>query len=356
MNPLTGLSMLLMMSLAFAGCSATRAATEPIPPSERVHIFYYNWYGAPLHQPGYRHWQQGDRQPPDDIGADFYPALGAYSSSDPRVLKQHMQWIRQAGTGVIVLSWWGRDSYEDQLTMPVLDAARDAGLKVAFHLEPYDGMTPPSLEADVRYLLDRYGQHPALFRSAAHDHKPMFYIFETLRHPARSWRPVIDRLRAGDQPVMLIAQTTDLAFIVEAGFDGGYPYDVLAPFKDERFLASWPALARAFADAGKLFIPSVGPGYIDDRAVPRGADEPSAATTRDDGTAATYHRAWDAAIATTPQFISITSFNEWHEGTQIEPAASKRVGDFVYRPSREGPEQYLNLTAELVRQFLVASR
>jgi hypothetical protein len=28
--------------------------------------------------------------------------------------------------------------------------------------------------------------------------------------------------------------------------------------------------------------------------------------------------------AVNPSFVAITSFNEWHEGTQIEPAAPKQ--------------------------------
>jgi hypothetical protein len=37
---------------------------------------------------------------------------------------------------------------------------------------------------------------------------------------------------------------------------------------------------------------------------------------------------WRAAIIARPDLITITSFNEWHEGTQIEPAAppARRAG------------------------------
>jgi glycoprotein endo-alpha-1,2-mannosidase len=31
------------------------------------------------------------------IGANFYPQLGCYSSTDPSVIRQHMQMIRTAG-------------------------------------------------------------------------------------------------------------------------------------------------------------------------------------------------------------------------------------------------------------------
>ena len=33
-----------------------------------------------------------------------------------------------------------------------------------------------------------------------------------------------------------------------------------------------------------------------------------------------YRRSWDAALAVQPWAVSITSYNEWGEGTQIEPA------------------------------------
>ena len=29
---------------------------------------------------------------------------------------------------------------------------------------------------------------------------------------------------------------------------------------------------------------------------------------------------WSAAVAAAPDVVTITSYNEWHEGTQIEPA------------------------------------
>ncbi|MGH3000688.1 MAG: hypothetical protein ACRDNM_15435, partial [Gaiellaceae bacterium] len=49
--------------------------------------------------------------------------------------------------------------------------------------------------------------------------------------------------------------------------------------------------------------------------------ELSISRARDDGT--TYDNLWRAAIRARPDGITITSFNEWGEGTQIEPAAAK---------------------------------
>ena len=39
---------------------------------------------------------------------------------------------------------------------------------------------------------------------------------------------------------------------------------------------------------------------------------------------------WRAAIQAHADRVTITSYNEWHEGTQIEPAAAGRHGAYRY--------------------------
>lgn len=85
------------------------------PPNYYLHAFYYVWYGNPKFDGKYIHWDhpqlphwdakmaqgypQGRHSPPDDIGSNFYPSLGPYSSRDPSVLEAHMQQLRTAAIG-----------------------------------------------------------------------------------------------------------------------------------------------------------------------------------------------------------------------------------------------------------------
>lgn len=85
------------------------------PPNYYLHAFYYIWFGNPKFDGKYIHWDhlqlphwdskvaqgfpQGRHSPPDDIGSNFYPSLGAYSSKDPSVLQAHMQQLRTAAIG-----------------------------------------------------------------------------------------------------------------------------------------------------------------------------------------------------------------------------------------------------------------
>src|SRR5439155_734603 len=63
--------------------------------------------------------------------------------------------------------------------------------------------------------------------------------------------------------------------------------------------------------------PSVGPGYDGRR-----AGELTSLRGRHKG--ATYDALWAAAVAARPDIVSVTSFNEWGEGTQIEPASARQ--------------------------------
>jgi glycoprotein endo-alpha-1,2-mannosidase len=49
---------------------------------------------------------------------------------------------------------------------------------------------------------------------------------------------------------------------------------------------------------------------------------------------ATYDSMWKMAIQAGADRVTITSYNEWHEGTQIEPASSS--------PTRRGRYRYLS--------------
>ena len=53
-----------------------------------------------------------------------------------------------------------------------------------------------------------------------------------------------------------------------------------------------------------------------------------------------YRRMWEAAIQHEADMVSITSYNEWGEGTQIEPAVRKTG----YEDPGDDPNFYLQLT------------
>jgi len=67
---------------------------------------------------------------------------------------------------VIISSWWGQGSNEDQTVPILLELGEQYGIKVAFHIEPYLGRTAESIVDDIKYIYGQYGDSPAFFQTA----------------------------------------------------------------------------------------------------------------------------------------------------------------------------------------------
>src|SRR6476660_6504536 len=139
----------------------------------RVSAFYYPWYAPTAHDGSYQHWSQRGHTPPNDIASAFYPARGIYSSADRLVIGEQMDELHTAGVDEVAVSWWGRGSAEDARLPAVIAAARNVGITVAAHLEPYTGRTVASTVDDVRYL-----------RSLG---IRTFYVYRALELPTVEW-------------------------------------------------------------------------------------------------------------------------------------------------------------------------
>jgi glycoprotein endo-alpha-1,2-mannosidase len=280
----------LLAALATAALVPATAAA-----GREAAAFYYPWYGTHERDGAFHHWGQNGRAAPFEIASNFFPARGAYSSGDPRILDAQMTEIAAAGIRTVVTSWWGWGSLEDQRLPAVLTAANRRGVRVAVHLEPYAGRTLATIEQDVTHL------RTLGIRDV--------YVYRPSDIPAEGWAAL--RHSLGD--VRLFAHTNLVGFAANGRFDGVYTYDIL--LFDGDFFERFCAQARR---ARLLCAPSVGPGYVATRATGDPRVKPRRA-------GATYDAMWRAAIRSRPDIVTITSYNEWNEGTQIEPASSVRL-------------------------------
>ncbi len=284
-----------LLTAADAGLGA-RPTIEPEPP--RVGIFYYAWYGTPARDGAWQHWGQGEHVPPSSIGSTYYPVRGAYSSGDPAIVRAQMREIAAAGIDTVVVSWWGPESVEDTRLRPVAAAAAAAGLEVALHVEPWGGRTPEAVVAALRSLRELQIRD--------------VYVYDSTREPDGEWRAALASLR----DVRVFAHTPLPGKALRGGFHGLYTYDVLVHDGD--------GFGRMCAGARRLGLacsPSVGPGFEAVRATGETRIQSRRAGRR-------YDHMWSSAVRAVPDVVTITSYNEWHEGTQIEPA---RPGSGPYR-------------------------
>ena len=201
---------------------------------------------------------------------------------------------------------------------------RPPPMRVALHLEPYPNRTALTVREDLEYLHRRFGASRALLRLGDGGGRPLFYAYDSYRVPTSDWA---DLLTPGGAHTVrgteldgvflgLVLEPRDMdEHIAAGGFEGFYTYfasEAVSAASDPR---SWPGLAAWAARNGKICSLSVGPGYDDHRIRPWNA---AAARAREGG--ARYARALEAARAARPAAVSVASFNEWGEGTQIEAA------------------------------------
>jgi hypothetical protein len=311
-----GTAALLTATLALPAGAGQAPGTSG---SSRVSIFYYPWYSTPVRDGEWAHWYvEHDGAPV--LSTAYFPARGLYSSSNAKVVAAHMREIAAAGVDTVIVSWWGFDSPEHGRLQLVADSARPHGLAIAVHVEPYDGRSPASVAEDIARLQKEGG-----FTD--------FFVYDADRDPAIAWAEALAPLRG---VARIFGHTTLVGRAKASGFDGLYTYDVVT-WNGSLFRR----LCTQAHGAGLLCAPSVGPGY-DARLATRG----EAVRPRLHG--ATYDRMWRTAIRASADLITITSYNEWQEGTQIEPARQQ-----VGKPSYERAWGKTGLAAE--RAYLTAT-
>jgi len=272
-----------------------------------------------------------------------------YLSSDPATAAQHVAWAREAGIDVLVSAWFGpRDNNPTEANFKqLLTAAQRGGTRAALLLETDSDEFFPNRDALVRALrhaLDMHANHPAYLRV---DGRPVIMVWNpksafgadgqrvNAKNAAavRAWTSLLDEVDPQRRALwMAEGDFFDLLTV----FDGIFPYSIAWSPNPANQLASYGQTVRSRATAlgeRKVWAATAMPGYDDTRIHGRAG---TFAVAREDG--AYYERTFTGAINSRPDWVVITSFNEWLEGTQIEPA--KTYG-----------RRYLDLTRTLVDRF-----
>lgn len=327
---------------AQSGLEAPGARVEAKSEADRPQVlaFYYPWYGVPDGPGGSGrsiHWGHIDVERKEIKKSTHYPALGPYDSNDSSVIDRHMRWTKRAGLDGLIVSWWGHDDYTDKSIQKLLDSAHRHERKITIYYETVPApKTPVAAWRDISKLLVRYAGHPSWLRARG---QPVVFIYgravNQLGLPG--WLRVQRLLRVQSQhredaphwPLLIGDRVDHEAAEV---FQGLHVYNPAAALRDltlsetedwtVRTYARWVGLAK---QAGRISSVTVIPGYDDTK-----VREPGLRVERHGGEL--YRAQWEEAISAAPDWVLVTSFNEWHEGTEIEPSLEQ--GDTYLRLTR----------------------
>jgi hypothetical protein len=279
------------------------------------------------------------------------PEAGPYSSADPETLRRQIRQAQSACLDGFTAHWYG--PFEPRTTAGferLLQASATTNLQHAVVLltNSWYGADEKMLTDAIQYVVDHWAYRPNYLRLGG---RPVIF-FTDMQRPWNSigaakagWA----RIRAAVDPDhKQIWMAEGLTAAYNPLFDGLYVYRI-----DHRDAPGawtkqpWYANAlRAVEQQGNLplgglyFADSIAPGYDDTRAVnaPMDVRVPAPPFARDRRNGGYYADTFAVTAQTNGDFLIVKSFNEWVEGTAIEPG--KGYGDL-----------YLNMTCDFASQY-----
>jgi hypothetical protein len=293
-----------------------------------VLAFYYTWYTPST-------WSSSTMS---DL------PMVQYTSSDDATIDQQVREAVNAGITGFISSWWGSDDVTDTNFAKLLAhaAALESATGYRFTSTIYFESDAPALSGTtaivnaLRYVITHYGNNNNFF----HWHgKPVIFFWDPLGNgrTLATWASIRSQVDPHNQTIWS-AEGVDTSLL--SVFDGihlfsaaywGILHEDIASV-DQGFRAKIDAYNQA-NHTQKIWAAGVLPGYDDTRVPGR---KGTYIVPRNNG--ATYRSSWSGALASNPDWITITSFNEWFEGSMIEP--SVQYGNL-----------YLNITHQFAKQW-----
>jgi hypothetical protein len=293
--------------------------------SPLVLAFYYNWFDE-------------NTWTPEKI-SDFPITL--YSSRDRETVVRHIAQAQEAGIDAFVVAWYGPqvegNPTETNLAL-LLEVADDTAFRVSVEFGPDSPFIQSQQDVvdALRHVLQVHAGHPSFLWVEG---RPVIFFWRLDniplapgQTPLEAWQAVRDQVDP-DHESIWIAEGVEVAY--QQVFDGHHLYSIAWSKEVNDTLSDWGYRIRRYnAQHGtdKLWVATVMPGYND---LKTGRAD---AFVREREGGQFYRDTWQAAMDSGADWVVITSWNEWVEGSQIEPSVS--YGNL-----------YLDLTRELAAQF-----
>lgn len=266
-----------------------------------VLAFYYPWF------------QEGSF----DKGPWYDTPRGAYDTNNPSEIAKQMDLAKSAGVNGMVVSWDDVGNHTQRFDW-TMAAARARAMVVAplielLHWRTSSGFNVTGIISTMKLALQRANDAAYLKVGG----KPVLFVFGAYQMGADVWRSVVSGLAASGHDAFYVGEPTDKSY----GFNGAYAYNPnLLDYQNLLWRnAGYMRALRYEAQVNpgakqRLWAATVSPGQNLSYYNPlRPKNE-----ARDDG--ARYDVTWAAAFSTDPEWILITSWNEWYEATHIVPS------------------------------------
>jgi hypothetical protein len=276
--------------------------------SSLLGTFFYPWYMGKSE--GYLSWNKDGHSPPrtwasnylpDLYNGRFNPANDLYESGNLTVINRQLSWMKEAGIQFTISSWWGINHLTDKVFSKIINVVmpsknntyKDLKWALLYEGEGYGDPSREHIINELNYIQNKYSLSPYYLRI---DKKPVLFVYNA---DYNSTNPLNDFIRwksihaAGNFYIVMkvsrpqVMEKTDPSY-----YDALFEYDPTKRYGND--------------DKNYAFV---SPGYW------RYDRSPLLKRNITD---------FDNAVANLSlakaKFKLIETWNEWAEGTQIEPA------------------------------------
>jgi hypothetical protein len=353
----TLLALLLLTGCTSASLSPTATPTMPLAtatsaptltptPTAKETLWlahYMPWYQTPEIGGFWGwHWTMNHFDPNEldengrrQIASHYYPLTGPYDSRDVALLEYQAALMKLSGIDGVIVDWYGNEDYLDygllnDSTLKLFEVMKQAGLKFAVcyedqtikrmvaekHLD--DGDVYTYAQGVMDYLQSTWFQQDTYLKI---DGRPVLFIFGPQYFVnVADWYTIFEKLNP--QPIFIT-----LDFQVAAAATGGYPWPPMS--ETQQGLLKAETLTRYLTDfyqktaKTKVITASAFPGFRDIYSQAGVGTSYGYLNPRD---GETFQLTLDLALASNPNLLQLVTWNDYGEGTTIEPAE-----DYGYR-------------------------
>jgi Glycosyl hydrolase family 99 len=285
------LTVLLLSACSPARSNAPASSSNPIP----ILAYYYIWFDT----------QSWERAKID------YPILGRYSSSNMDVMRQHIQWAKEAGITGFIVSWKSTDKLNERLEK-LIQVANEENFKLGIIYQGLDFQRNPlpveQVDADLSYFIEHYSEDQAFY---LYD-KPLVIWSGTWKYTRQDVENVVVGKR---EHILILASERNvdgyrrLADLVDGD---AYYWSSVNPETFPGYPEKLNAMSEATHAHGGLWIAPAAPGF-DARLI-------GGTTVVDRKDGKTLQVQFNTALQSSPDAIGLISWNEFSENSHIEPS------------------------------------
>lgn len=329
---------LLLIAVACFSAGLSLRGNEESEQRPRIVAHYMPWYASkPVSGAWGWHWTM-DKFDPDTIldnelreaASHDYPLMGLYDSSDPDALECQVLQMKFAGIDGVIIDWYGtRDFYDYAMvhrsTEALIPFLEKAGLSFAICYEDQAigrMVEGKSLEAEaavghsrevLKWVEENWFTRDSYLR---HENRPVLITFGPQYFKPEAWREVTSVFTSNPWIHALPHLSAEFGADGPFGWPPVYGGKSFAPGQWKKSLQE----LYARADSGEEIIGVAFPGY-EDIYEQAGLHEPYGYIDHRDGR--TFSETLDLAFASQSELIQVATWNDYGEGTMIEPTEKR---------------------------------